>query len=261
MPPRRYIPPPENGQGSSFSKVIHSYIRIMKYFPRKALFLSGLILNIIAGVCPLVMNIILGDMATLMTTTTEFSDEIIDFIIYLAIYLVCFIVISFTRDILAGLSSPWFLTDIRKSLYNTLMAIDIKFFDKIPTGTLLNRFTADCATVNEVYISKFFMTISFLAQAIGGFIIALVYAWQATLAVCIGFILSAIIFYIGEKIIGKLWITFNKSTSDATTKAEQVISAFRTVKSFDNELSEAEKHRKNLEEVNKVYNKILLLLE
>ena len=235
------------------------FIRIMHYFPRKGLFFTGLILNIVVGVCPIVMNIIMGGLTTLMTTSTNFADGVVDYVIYMAIYCACFIVLSYLRDIFAGLSGPWFLTDIRTALYKKLMAIDIKFFDRIPTGTLLNRFTSDCATLNEVYISKFFQTVSFIAQSIVGIIVALVYAWQATLAICIGFILSGVVFYVGELVIGKLWESFNKSTSDATTKAEQVISAFRTVKSFDNEMLEAEKHRKSLEEVNNVYKKTSLV--
>ena len=235
------------------------YFRIMKYFPRKALYFSGLIFNIIVGVCPVVMNIIMGGMTTAMTTTTDFKDVVVDYVIYMAIYCACFIVLSFIRDTLAGLSGPWFLTDIRNAIYKKLMALDIKYFDRIPTGTLLNRFTADCATLNETYIAKFFQTINNIAQALSGYIVALVYAWQATLAITIGFILIAITFYVGERIIGKLWVTFNNSISDATTKSEQVITAFRTVKSFDNELYEAEQHRKNLEVVNSVFDKTSLV--
>ena len=239
----------------------NSYFRVMKYFKKKSLFIVAIILTIIAGVGPMVMNIIMGNMATLMTSTTDnFAEEAEDFVVQMALYCVIFSVLMEFKDLACGYSGPWFLANIRCALYRKLMALDIPYFDLHNTGMLLNKFTSDCAVLNEVYVAKFFQALQNIAQAVAGLITAFIYCWQATLACLIGFPLCAVTYIVGEILVGKLWRDFNQSTSDASTKAEQVIAAFRTVKSFDNEMLEASKFRKSLNEIVQIYNKTSILI-
>jgi ABC-type multidrug transport system fused ATPase/permease subunit len=114
--------------------------------------------------------------------------------------------------------------------------------------------------LNEVYIAKNFQGIQNVAQAVAGLICAFVYSWRATLACFIGFPLCGLIYWIGNFFVGKTWLTFNKSTTDSVVKAEQVITAFRTVKSFDNETMETEKYRVSLGEIRGVFDKISLII-
>lgn len=241
----------------------NTYFRIMHFYKRKWVFFTAIALTIIAGAGPTVMNIIMGNMTTSLTTETDddkFKDFTKDFVVQLAIYCVCFSVLMEAKDLVAGISGPWFLSDIRIALYEKLMAIDIPFFDLNNTGTLLNKFTSDCAILNEIYIAKFFQAVQNIAQAVAGLVVAFIYSWQATLAVFIGFPLCGLVYYIGELFVGRLWNQFNSSTADASTKAEQVITAFRTVKSFDNEMYEVQKYRKSLGEINAIYNKVSILI-
>ena len=239
----------------------NSYFRIMKYFRKKALFFTAIFLTVCAGVGPMIMNIIMGDMATLMTgATDDFSKQAQEFVVWMALYCVLYSTLMEFKDLACGYSGPWFLTNIRVALYRKLMALDIPFFDLHNTGMLLNKFTNDCAVLNEVYVAKFFQAFQNVAQAVAGLITAFIYCWQATLACLIGFPLCALTYWIGEILVGRMWADFNKSTSDASTKAEQVIAAFRTVKSFDNEMLEARKFRKSLHEIVLIYNKTSIII-
>jgi ABC-type multidrug transport system fused ATPase/permease subunit len=77
--------------------------------------------------------------------------------------------------------------------------------------------------------------------------------WQVALA-CVGVVfLSTCVYWIGDRVLDKLWDRFNESSSAATSKAEEVITSFRTIKSFDNELYEAKKYEDALSEVDKVF--------
>ena len=236
------------------------YFRIMHYYKRSGFFIAAIVLTIITGICPMIMNIIIGDMVTKVTTSDNFKDDVIDSVIEVAIYCACYSVLMIVKDIISGNANPWFLTDIRRALYEKLMALDIPFFDLNQTGTLLNKFTSDCAILNEVYISKFLQALSSIAQALAGIIVAFIYSWQTTLACFIGFPLCCVVYWVGECLVGRLWTQFNQSTTNASTKAEEVIAAFRTVKSFDNELLETEKFRVSLDEINRVYDKTSLLI-
>ena len=233
----------------------NTLVRVMHYFKRRALYWTAIVLTIIVGAAPAVMNIIMGNLVTGMTTVDNDNilDTVADFCVQLAIYFGVYSVVMVIKDLISGFAGPFFLTDIRTALYKKLMALDIAFFDMNNTGSLLNKFTSDCAVLNEVYIAKTFMVLGDCVQALAGLIVAFVYSWQATLACFIGFILCVICHYVGQHFIGRLWDDFNNSTTDASTKAEQVIAAFRTVKSFDNEIYETNEFKKSLDEIEKVY--------
>jgi ABC-type multidrug transport system fused ATPase/permease subunit len=105
----------------------------------------------------------------------------------------------------------------------------------------------------QVYIDKMLTCVQEMSSAIAGIIMSLVMMWQVALP-CVGVVLlSTCVYWIGDRILDKLWDKFNQSSSTATSKAEEVITSFRTVKSFDNELYEAKKYEEALVEVDAVF--------
>jgi ABC-type multidrug transport system fused ATPase/permease subunit len=60
-------------------------------------------------------------------------------------------------------------------------------------------------------------------------------------------------FWLGEKIVDKLWFKYNEQSTSAASKAEEVISQFRTVKAFDGEMKEYNLYNKSLNGVDDVY--------
>lgn len=236
------------------------YAKIMKYYDRRWIFFVALTLTFIAGCLPVILNLFMGDLANVMTSTDNYSKEAGKICIKLAIYCICFSVLMEFKDVIGGSSGPWFQSDIRKNLYKKLMALDIAYFDQHQTGTLLNNFTSDCAVLNETYIFKSVTIFQNVIQAIAGLILSFVKCWQVSLIAVGAILLCCAVYYIGEYFVGRLWHTFNQSVSDASTKAEQVIMAFRTVKSFDNEMLEADKYEVSIQQINQVYNKTSILI-
>ena len=235
----------------------HTFLRIMKYFTKKGIYWTAIIFTIIVGASPVAMNIIMGNLVTDITSVTDktIEDIVAKICVQLVIYYVAFCVGCVITDITTGFTGPFFLIDIRTALYKKLMALDISFFDLNNTGSLLNKFTSDCAVLNEVYISKTFRILADTAKAISGLVVALIYSWQARLACFIGFPLCVLCHFISQHFIKKLWDEFNNSTTDANAKAEQAISSFRTVKSFDNEIYETSQFKKSLNIIERIYNK------
>lgn len=231
------------------------YKRIMRYYDRKWIFIIALFFAFVCGAMPMVMNVLMGNLATLITTSTDFVDAVVQLIIKMVIYIICFTVMMLIQHLVAGYSNPFFISDLRMHLYKKLMELDISYFDQNETGLLLSRLTNDCAVLNEVYITKFIMAFQNTVQAIAGIILSFVLAWRVTLAVFITYPICGFIYWYGQTYVTNLWKEFNESTADAGTKAEQVINAFRTVKSFDNEMYEAEEYRKSLDKIMAVFNK------
>lgn len=180
------------------------YFKIMKYFDRRLIFYIAAVFTVIAGIAPVILNIFMGDLANVMTTTNEFSHEVGKICIKIIIYCVCYSVFIELKDIIGGSSGSWFQTDIRKNLYKKLMALDISFFDLHQTGTLLNNFTSDIAVLNETYIAKFFQVFQNVLQSLAGLVLSFVYSWRVTLIAVFAIFLCVIVYYVGEYFVGKL---------------------------------------------------------
>ena len=133
------------------------------------------------------------------------------------------------------------------------------FFDQVQAGELLSKITTDCTLVSDIYFSKGTSASEAIGQVISTIILSFIVSWQITLA-CIGcYILTYLIYFITSKFSNKYWPLYTKATSDANTKAEEIITSFKTVKAFNNELYELQKYRSSLENETSVFNSVGLV--
>jgi ABC-type multidrug transport system fused ATPase/permease subunit len=132
------------------------------------------------------------------------------------------------------------------------MEQDMGFFDETSTGVLISRLSEDPTFVFETYDEKLNTGVQFLAQVIVGLLFALIISWRVSIVV-IGVVPICVFIYVfGEWLVDRLWKSFRDASTKTGTQAEEVITSFRTVKSFDNELYEAEQYAKNLDDVHSV---------
>ncbi|KAH0790056.1 ABC transporter family protein [Histomonas meleagridis] len=242
-------------KGGEFGKCIG----LMKH---KVLFVISIILSVLHGASPLLMNVVMGDMMNSMTTVTGDAGIDLDFITNLCIEMIVIIaimtviqILSMTARIIAGTA---YFADLRLRMFENLVKQDIPYFDKVPTGVLVGRIAEDVVLIRETYVDKFSQVIQSAAQSIAGIILAFCTVWRVTLVCCVVIPLCAITFIVGSKCIDKLWIEYNDSSTACSTKAEEVITQIRTVKSFDCELHEFELYSQSLDSVYGVYKKTSL---
>lgn len=228
--------------------------RIFKFYTRRCTFYCAVFVAFLAGVTPTVANILMGRLTLALINSDQ--DTIIENVKNPIYFLAGFAVVIFLEYrclfILIGFSNPWFMSDIRTTIYKKLLFVEMDYFDERQTGTLISRLTFDCSLMNEVYITKFTQAVTNLTMAASGVILAFSVDWLVTVAVIAAIPICIAIFIIGEHIVGSKWDSYNEFTSKAATKAEEALNAFRIVKSFDNELYEADKYRKSLGVVNDI---------
>lgn len=232
-----------------------AFFNIMKLISNKALFAFAIIFAIFYGVMPLLMNIFMGNMVDVMTAGNDFLHKFIP-IIYKLIGFCCAQVVCMAIDLqLRFLANPNFMKDLRSNLYKSMLEKDIEYFDLVPTGVLVGRISEDVTLVHEIFVDKLCTVIQMLAQSIGGIILSFVIMWQAALIGVGAISISVIVYYFGEKIVAKIWIKYNESSSAASAKAEEILTSFRTIKSFDCELKEAKLYKDSLDDVDDVFKK------
>jgi ABC-type multidrug transport system fused ATPase/permease subunit len=214
------------------------------------------------GAMPLVMHVFIGDLmsglvgdgGSLPSSPTSgllinYIDDIGLKMLYATIVIVVFTLCTFlSRSSVA----PTYTASLRSMLFTSLMNQDIAFFDKISAGVLISRLSEDVTIVRETYTDKLITIAQMTMQALSGIVVAFIYSWKIALVAMAALPLSALVIWIGEFCIERRWQRFNESCHSAESKAEEIITSFRTVKSFDNELFEADRYTDGLWSIHNV---------
>ncbi|KAH0791311.1 ABC transporter family protein [Histomonas meleagridis] len=228
------------------------YFKIMGYLEHKVPYILTFILHFVVGALPVMMSIMLGDMVTVFASE-NFMDEFVPIICDMAYFVVG---MFFASSIAYGLRSycnSSLPEDLRKRVYKNVVEQGIDYFDRTPTGILVGRLSQDVTIIHDVYFEKFLNALQMAGEAIAGVILAFVTCWRLSIIGGAVLIVCLIVYGVGDKIIDKIWITYNESSSAANNKAEEAIASFRTIKSFDNELYESSLYKDQLIEVDKVF--------
>ena len=231
------------------------FMRIMSYFSKKRALSLAIITSIINGGAPLAMDLFLGDLMNVLSVEGFTDKQLTNVVLNLSYALLAWNVLSTITYMFRAYANPVFMVDLRKAIYESLMKKDISYFDRTPTGILIARISQDVTLLFQIYIDKFMLAIQDLAMALGGVLLSFVIMWRVALPAFVCLVVCGVIYIIGERCIDKLWKDFNIRASTASSKAEEIITSFRTIKSFDCELHEAQMYRKALRNVDRIFDK------
>ena len=229
--------------------------KILKYYSNKGLLAMTVLFSLICGVLPLVNNIFMGDFMNTMNASTNFMDGLKDVLIKMACFCCGMIIAMGLNFGLRAHANPAFMLDLRKLTYDAFMEKDIAYYDQSSTGVLVGRLSQDITLIHEIFIDKVLNVVQNLAQSLGGLILALITCWQVGLPCVAVIIVCALVYYFGDKVIDKIWEAYNESSSNASAKAEEAITSFRTIRSMNTEDWEADLYKKSLTEVDNVFKK------
>lgn len=231
------------------------FFQIMRYYKRKWFLALTILFSVISGLVPLFINFFFGSLMNTLTKPDFTKKELGNAVLILVYFIIGYLAILIINFGLRGYSNPLFMTYLRDAIYSKLMTLDIEYFDKVPTGILIGRLSQDVSLLFQIYVDRFLNEVMNLTQAVGGVILGFYVMWHATIIVTGIIIICAIIYYVADKFIARIWNEFNKRASTATAKAEEVMTSFRIIKSFDNELYEAKQYGEVVDKVNDVFNK------
>lgn len=229
--------------------------KILSYSKNKWPLWGSIIASIICGVLPAFSTFTIGNITTQIVSGDDFLDSVRTLVIKRFSIALANNLMWIAQYFFRGFAGPIALHDIRTVVYNHLLDLDISFYDETTSGVLLSRLTADCSAIKEIVIEKVGYLVWSVVFTLSDFVLAFVVAWQVTLSVIIVIPISLAIFAFGNRLVVKAWAAYNTSSTDAAEKAEQVITSFRTVKSFDNELYEVEEYKQSLRDVDNIYRK------
>ncbi|OHT10311.1 ABC transporter family protein [Tritrichomonas foetus] len=235
-------------QGNEFS-------RIMKIYKRKWTFILAIFFSMCSGIAPQLMNVFFGDLLNAVSKPNFSKKDLNGAIINLMIITVVVIALLVINHAFRSQTNPEFMHDLREAIYSHILRMDISFFDKTSTGVLISRLSQDATLLFNIYIDKILTVALSITQAAGGLILSYITMWQVALPATVFVILCTVSYYIGDRVVTKLWEEFAQHSSKATSKAEEVITSFRTIRSFDNEMYETQQYGKVLDDVDAIFSK------
>jgi len=240
--------------------------RSLSLMPWKCMFYTSIISLLFTATLPLYSNILLGkfinDMSVPFVPTTNLTgalyeeakkEYILDTAYNTCFWMLMTTVVLFVMNHLTyrirAYVGPRYTIVLRKLLFDSIIRKDVEFFDSTTTGVLISRLSEDIVLMRQTYHDKFLQSIELMIQGITGIVVACIYSWQVT-AVCMASIpVIGGFYWLGQRCINSLWASFNSSTSAAASTAEEVLTSFRIVKSFDNEMKESERYNSRLGDV------------
>nr|XP_033794770.1 ATP-binding cassette sub-family B member 10, mitochondrial isoform X1 [Geotrypetes seraphini] len=159
------------------------------------------------------------------------------------------------RVYLMQISGQRIVQRLRTSLFSSVLKQEIGFFDKTPTGELINRLSSDTALLGRSVTENLSDGLRAVAQASVG--IGMMFIVSPKLA---AFVLSvvpplAIIAVLYGRYLRRLTRLTQDSLAEATQLAEERIGNLRTVRAFGKEMIEMEKYKSKIDYVLQFANK------
>lgn len=207
-------------------------IEMLKLYTNKFLLCLAFLSSMGAGVMPIIMIRTFGDLLEKLSVQTDFMATVVDLIKELAYINGIMIGVTALSLLFRFIANGPFTVDLRKKLYESFMNIDIEYFDQTSTGELVSRLSEDVTIVKDCYIDKSTQVVQNICMAISGLINMFIESWLTSLITLVVFPLIVAIYFVGDKIIGKIWNEYFHESSVEAATAEEIISQFRTVKSI-----------------------------
>ena len=154
---------------------------------------------------------------------------------------------NFLRSYFLALTGEGVVADLRRSLYDHLLSLSLRFFENRKTGEITSRLTSDISTIQGAVSTALAQLINQVVLLIGSIILLVVTNWRLTLlmlAIVPVVILAATFF--GRK-LRQLSTRFQDAIAEANASAEEAITGIRVVKSFTAEELETVRYGKQID--------------
>lgn len=171
-----------------------------------------------------------------------------------AVVIVCLLAIgsSFAAGIRGGIFTLIFARlniRLRNCLFRSLVSQEMSFFDENRTGDLISRLTSDTTMVSDLVSQNINIFLRNTVKVTGVVVFMFSLSWQLSLVTFMGFPIIMMASTVYGKYYKRLSKEVQSALAQASSTAEETISAMKTVRSFANEEEEAEVYGRKLQQV------------
>jgi ATP-binding cassette subfamily B protein len=180
-----------------------------------------------------------------------FNTDLTDatrFIIAVTIFQIVFLFIETTFRFIFSFLTSWLgqnvVKDMRVTVYNKVMKLNLSQFDKTPIGTLTTRTINDIESINDIFSDGLIPIISDLLSIIFTLAIMLFMDWKLTLISLIPFPILILATYYFKESVNKSFMRVRNAVSALNAFAQEHITGMQVVQAFAAEEREYSKFKK-----------------
>lgn len=152
-------------------------------------------------------------------------------------------VFQYLHTFLSGWLGQYIIKDIRIKLYEHLLKMQLKFFDKTPIGRLVTRTVSDIETLSEVFSQGLAALIADVLQLSFILLYMFILDWKLTLVSLSTFPLLVISTYVFKEKIKRAFNEVRTAVSNLNSFVQEHITGMSIVQFFNSEKREYEKFK------------------
>lgn len=240
------------------------WMKLFRFNKQKKLYVFACVCNFFQSSTSHLLTIAQGELTTVLVNANfDTAEDFLESINKVSMIIMITILIKFFVSIVTEFSEqsclPLFKRDLKVGIFNIILEQDITYFDKYQVGVILSRLNEDVDTAFDNYANNLTLFSYYFAQLFSGILICFYYSWKATFYIITCFPIYILSEYLNSKYITKLYLKYNDKKTNVSAKAEEILTSFRTVKSFESEIKEYHSYRQKLFEVNSVISDTALI--
>lgn len=176
------------------------------------------------------------------------GSSLISIIVFITIFQIIFLVVESIFRFFFSYSSSWLgqavVKDMRVNVYNKILGLNLRQFDKTPIGTLTTRTINDIESVNDVFADGLIPIIADLLSIISilGFMFYL--DWKLTLISIAPFPILILATYLFKESVNKSFIRVRNAVAQLNAFVQEHITGMPIVQAFAAEEREYNKFEK-----------------
>lgn len=163
--------------------------------------------------------------------------------VWLIILLTAAGIFQYVHTYLSGWLGQYIIRDIRTKLYDHLLKMPLKFFDRTPIGRLVTRNVSDIETLSEVFSQGLAALIADVLQLVFILIFMFYLDWKLTLVSLSTFPLLMVSTYIFKEKIKQAFNEVRTAVSNLNSFVQEHITGMSIVQMFNSEKREYEKFK------------------
>ena len=221
-------------------KILRRLYEYIKPYSKKFYFLIFLTIafGVIGPIRPLLVSYAIDDHIAIGDYTGLLNIAII-----LIILLTASGIFQYLHTYLSGWLGQYIIKDIRVNLYEHLLRMQLKFFDKTPIGRLVTRSVSDIETLSEVFSQGLAALIADVLQLLFILIFMFYMDWKLTLMSLSTFPLLVISTYIFKEKIKQAFNEVRTAVSNLNSFVQEHITGMSIVQIFNSEDREYDKFK------------------
>jgi ATP-binding cassette subfamily B multidrug efflux pump len=209
---------------------------------KKKFYLSVVLAIVLAVITPI------RPMLIQLTVDKYIAHSVINMVVFITIIQIGLILVETALRFIFSFTTSWLgqsvVRDLRVSVYQKILGLNLSQFDKTPIGTLTTRTINDIESINDIFSDGLIPIIADLLSIVCVLIYMFSQDWQLTLIALIPFPIMIVATYYFKESVNKSFHRVRNAVAALNAFVQEHLTGMQVVQAFASEERELDKFKK-----------------